>query len=89
MEDSAYCRKMFKDHKILCECSVQYISCLSHRNALHWCPRQKLLPDFGKLPSPTSGSENKFYWPALSFKAVVDKLRFKSAKQQLVDNTQL
>ena len=43
-----------------------------------------MLPDCGKLPSPTSGSEEKFYWPALSFKVVVDKVEFKSAKQWLV-----
>ena len=59
-----------------------------------------MLSDCDKLPSPTSGSEEKFYWPTLSFKAVVDKVGFKSAKQQLVefvadkyvqlvDNTQL
>ena len=59
-----------------------------------------MLPDCDKLPSPTSRSEEKFYCPALSFKAIVDKVGFKSAKQQLVeflvdkyvqlvDNTQL
>ena len=59
-------------------------------STLHWCPRtrQKLLPDCDKLPSPTSGSEEKSYWPMLSFKAVMDKVRFKSAKQYLADNTQ-
>ena len=44
-----------------------------------------MLPDCDKLPSPTSGSEEKFYWPALNFKAVVDKVGFKSAKQQLLE----
>ena len=62
--------------------------------------RQCMLPNCDKLPSPTSGSEEKLYWPALCFKAAVDKVGFKSAKQQLVellvdkylqlvDNTQL
>ena len=36
-------------------------------NTLHWAlrTRQKLLPDCDKLPSLTSGSQEKFYWPAL------------------------
>ena len=44
-----------------------------------------MLPDCDKLPSPTSGSEENFYWPALSFKAVADKVEFKGAKQQLFE----
>ena len=47
-----------------------------------------MLPDWDKLPSPTSGSEEKPYWSMLSFKAVMDTVRFKKDKQQLADKTQ-